>query len=172
MKKAFLYSVVISLLFMLTSCKKEKSDTDSTDYYMSAKVDGVQKTYKINAIAVKLQVDTVYSIGLSAFGDAATGERFFLDIAQTNKPITTGTYVDAAAEELLVVGGYNPGTTDDTKIYGAGLQIDNNPRLQITLSTLTATSVSGTFSGTYYDEGGDGTGTIAVTEGKFNLPLY
>ena len=164
--------IVAACLGLFISCKKEKSDTDSTDYYMSAKVDGIQKTYKINTIAVKLQIDTVYSIGFSAYGDTTTGEHFFLDIGQTNKPITTGTYVDAAADELLVVGGYNPGTTDDTKIYAAGLQIDNNPRLQITVSTLTATTISGTFSGTYYDEGGDGTGTIAVTEGKFNLPLY
>jgi hypothetical protein len=171
MKKAFSYTAFICLLFIFTSCKKEKND-NNTDYYMSAKVDGVQKTYKSNTIAIKLQIDTVYSIGFSAYGDTTTGERFFLDIGQINKPITTGTYVDAAADELLVVGGYNPGTTDETKLYGAGLQIDSNPRLTITISTLTSTNVSGTFTGTYYDDGGDGTNIIAVTEGKFNLPLY
>ena len=170
MKKAFSYSVVICLLVLFASCKKEKTQTN--DYFMSAKVGGIQKTYKSNTIAVKLQVDTIYSIALTAYGDTLTGERFFLDISQVNLPIVTSTYIDAAADNLLVVGGYNPGTTDDTKIYGAGLQTDNNPRLQITISALTTTNVSGTFSGTYYDNGGDGPGIIAVTEGKFNLPIY
>jgi hypothetical protein len=135
MKKAFSYSLVICLLVLFASCKKEKNDTNNTDYYMSAKVGGVQKTYKTNTIAVKVQVDTVYAIALTAYGDTITGERFFLDISQTNIPIVTSTYIDAGADNLLVVGGYNPGTTDDTKIYGAGLQTDNNPRLQITIST-------------------------------------
>jgi hypothetical protein len=172
MKKFLSYSAVICLFFIFVSCKKDKNDTNSTDYYMSAKVDGVQKTYKLNAIAVKLQVDTIYSIGLNAYGDTTSKEQFFLNIGQTNKAITTGTYIDADADDLAVVGGYNPGTTDETKLYGAGFQTDNNPRLTITISTLTSTNVSGTFSGTYYDDGGDGTNIIAVTEGKFNLPLY
>jgi len=170
MKKILSYAAIICLSFLFVSCKKDKND--STDYYISAKVGGEPITYKTNAIAVKLQVDTIYNIALTAYGDVTTGQRFFLEIGQVNKPITTGTYIDAGADELLVVGGYNPGTTDDSKIFGAGLQTDSNPRLQISISTLTETNVSGTFSGTYYDNGGDGPGIIAVTEGKFNLPLH
>jgi hypothetical protein len=172
MKQIISSLIIICSLFLFSSCNKPKNDSNSTNYYMSAKVGGVLNTYKLNAVAVKVQVDTIYSIGLTAFGDTTTGARFFLDIGQTNKAITTGTYIDAAAPELLVVGGYNPGTMDDTKMYGAGLQVDSNPRLSITISALTATTVTGTFSGTYYDNGGDGPGIIAVTEGKFNLPLY
>jgi hypothetical protein len=171
MKKSFSYSVLICLPFIFASCKKPNNDTNSTDYYMSAKVGGEQKTYKINPVAVKLQLDTVYAIGLTAYGNVTTGEYFFLDVT-TNKPIVTDTYIDAGANDLVVIGGYNPGTTDGTKVYGAGLQTDNNPPLQITISILTATNVSGTFSGTYYNNGGDGPGIIAVTEGKFNLPLH
>ncbi len=170
MKKLLLYFSIICLVF--ASCKKDKNDTNSSDYYMSAKVDGVQKTYKNKTIAVRLQADTIYSIGLNAYGDTTAKEQFFLGINQANKSITTGTYIDAGANDLVVVGGYNPGTTDETKLYGAGLQVDNNPRLTITISTLTMTNITGTFSGTYYDDGGDGANIVAVTEGKFNLPLY
>jgi hypothetical protein len=172
MKRTLFYSACICLLVAFASCKKENNDPDNSDYYISAKVDGVQKTYKTNTVAVKLQVDTIYSIGLSAHANATSEESFVLNIAQVNKPITTDTYIDSGADDLIVVGGYNPGTTDDTKVYGAGLQVDANPRLKITISTLTDKNVSGTFSGTYYDDGGDGSAIIAVTEGKFNLPLY
>jgi hypothetical protein len=65
-----------------------------------------------------------------------------------------------------------PASQDPAKIYSAGLQDGNNPKLQVTITTITATNVSGTFSGTFYDNDGDGPGTAAVTEGKFNLPLY
>ena len=172
MKKALLYLPFICLIVLFASCNKKDNNTSNTDFYISAKVDGVQKTYKTNAVAVKLQVDTTYSIELLAYGNVATQESFSLTIAQANKPITTGTYIDANQEDLLVVSGYNPGTTDDSKLFGAGLQEDNNPRLHITISALTASNVSGTFYGTYYDDGGDGTGTAAVTEGSFNLPVH
>ena len=67
MKKLLLYFSIICLVF--ASCKKDKNDTNSSDYYMSAKVDGVQKTYKNKTIAVRVQADTIYSIGLNAYGE-------------------------------------------------------------------------------------------------------
>jgi len=140
---------------------------------MSAKVDGTLKTYKVLAYAIKLQQDTIYTIDFNASAAQASAERLFLVIGIANHPITTGTYLDEGPlnNSQIVAGGYNPGTTDDTKVYGAGLQEDTNPRLTITISSLTDKILTGTFSGTYYDNGGDGPGTIAVTEGKFNLPV-
>ncbi|MEO8765709.1 MAG: hypothetical protein ABI416_15520 [Ginsengibacter sp.] len=170
MKKILSCSAIICLCFLFVSCKKDKNE--NTDYYISAKVGGELVTYKTNAVAVKEQTDTIYNLALTAFGDVTTGQQFYLQIAQVNNPITAGTYVDAGDDALLVVGGYNPGTTDDSKIFAAGLQVDSNPRLQITISSLTSTNVSGTFSGTYYDNGGDGPGIVAVTDGKFNLQLH
>jgi hypothetical protein len=171
MKKNLLLLLVASFALLSTSCKKEKSATDG-DYYISAKVNGQMKTYKADAVAVSLKVNDIYSIALSAKASTGAHERFFLTIGQRNTPLTSATYTDPGPldDDLIVVGGYNPGTTNDAEVYAAGLQQDNNPRLQVNL-TLTQKTVTGTFSGTYYDHGGDGPGTVAITEGRFNLPI-
>jgi hypothetical protein len=167
------FTLILSTAILLTSCKKEKNEPDPTSY-ISFKMDGVQKTFKAKAISVKVKQDNIYGISFSAFKDTVSAERMVIEVAQRDKEITTGTYVDPGpdAEDLLVVAGYLPASQDPTKIYSAGLQVDNNPRLTVTITTLTATNVSGTFSGTFYDNDGDGPGTAAVTEGKFDLPLY
>lgn len=172
-KKIFSLLVVVCFTLLFTSCKKDKSTDESTDYYISAEVEGTLKTYKTLAYAVKLQVDTIYSVALTANVAEGSEEHLFLVIARANQPITTGTYTDEgeANENLIVASGYNPGTTNEANIYAAGLQEDNNPRLTVTITSLTDKTITGTFSGTYYDNGGDGTGTIAVTEGSFHLPV-
>jgi|SRR5690349_1753969 len=169
MKKIFSILFISSLAIAFASC--EKNDP-RPEYFISAKVGGELKTYHADAIALKVKVDTVYSITMNAKAAAGSPEQFFLTVLSASNPITNGTYIDQgeAYDKLLVAGGYNPGTTDDSKVYAAGLQQDNNPRLTINL-TFTETTASGTFSGTFYDHGGDGPAIIAVTEGKFNLPL-
>ena len=61
------YLLVITLFTQIfTSCKKDNSVDESTDYYLSAKVGGTLKTYKALTYAIKVQVDTMYTIALSA----------------------------------------------------------------------------------------------------------
>jgi len=173
MKKISWLLAIVCFPLLFASCKKDHSADESTDYYISAKVGGTLKTYEALTHAIKVQVDTVYTIALSANAAQGSAEQLFLIIGRANQPISTGTFTDEGEsnENLIVASGYNPGTSDEANIYAAGLQEDNNPRLTITITTLTDKSITGTFSGTYYDHGGDGTGIIAVTEGKFHLPV-
>lgn len=174
MKKYILsLTLILSTAILFTSCKKEKNEPDSNSY-ISFKMDGQQKNFKAKAIAVKYTQDNIYTISFTAFQDTVSAEELLIQIGQKDKQITTGTYIDPGpdAEDLLVIAGYMPASQDPEKTYSAGLQDDNNPKLQVTITTLTDTNVSGTFSGTFYDNDGDGPGTAAVTEGKFNLPLY
>lgn len=174
MKQFLLYSAFFCLAVFFSSCKKDKIDVGSANSYMSFKIDGVQKNYKAKAVAASELINDVYGLGLSAYERDSSLDMFSLYIAQKNKTITAGTYVDPGPNDdsLVVVGVYNPGTSEDAKTYAAGMQEDNNPRLHVTITSKTDKKISGTFYGTFYDNGGDGPGIAACTDGKFSLPLY
>lgn len=173
MKKALLYFALVIVTSALVSCKKEKNEPDSTSY-ISFKMDGVQKNFQAKAVAVKVTQDQFHSIAFTAYQDTTSAEFVYIQVTQIDKEISTGTYVDPGpdSEDLLVVAGYMPANQDPAHTYSAGLQEDNNPRLQVTITSLTDKNVTGTFSGTFYENDGDGPGTSAITEGKFSLPLY
>ncbi len=67
------------------------------------------------------QFDNVYTLTFTANAAETSPERLFLTINRTNQPITTGIYTDEGSsnENLLVAGGYNPATTDDSNIFAA-----------------------------------------------------
>ena len=174
MKKTLLQFALICVAALLFfSCKKEKDEPDSSSY-ISFKMDGVQKNFQAKSVAVKVTQGELNSIAFTAYQDTISAEFVYIQVTQKDKPISTGTYMDPGpnSEDLLVIAGYMPANQDPVKTYSAGLQEDNNPRLQVTITSLTDKNVTGTFSGTFYDNDGDGPGTSAVTEGKFSLPLY
>jgi hypothetical protein len=172
MKRTILFSLLLGLIFSLNACKKEAGNAD-TNYYFEATVDGVKKAYPYLPTAVMLDTLDVYSLGMLAYASAGSQELFSLNIGQESGPITTGTYVDDYTnEDRIVVGGFNPGTDDEALMYGAGLDEGPDPRLTITISEIGEKTITGTFSGTFFDHGGDGPGKVAITDGKFYMPLY
>ncbi len=66
MKKISWLLAIVCLPLLFASCKKDHSTDESTDYYISAKAGGTVKTYKALTYAIKVQVDTIYSIALNA----------------------------------------------------------------------------------------------------------
>ena len=101
---------------------------------------------------------------------AGANEGLGLQITQNGTAISTGTYTQGLGTYILA-GVYNPGTNDVTAIYGAGLKLPTSAPLQIIILTLTATEVSGTFSGMFYDNSGVGTDSLLISNGSFNLPI-
>lgn len=174
MKKTFLSLFLIFLVTILFSaCKKDKNEPDSSSY-ISFKMDNSQKIMKVKATAVLVSQENFNSIAFTAYHDTTSAEVIYIQISEKGKQITANSYTATGpgSEDLLVIAGYMPASQDPAKIYSAGLQRDSNGRLNVTITTLTSTNVSGTFSGTFYDNNGEGPGTATVTEGKFNLPLY
>ncbi|MGN6617525.1 MAG: hypothetical protein ACTHJ5_10145 [Ilyomonas sp.] len=171
MKKTIFFSLLLGIIFSLNSCKKESSNPDS-GFYIQAKVDGIQKNYTANGAAVVINVDGNHSIGMAAYASASSIEGFSLAVARETGTVTTGTYIDGASDDVLVLGGFNSTgtTTDESQQYSSGLATGSDPKLQIVITELTASKVSGTFSGTFFSNMGDN--KISVTEGKFNLPIY
>jgi hypothetical protein len=172
MKRTILFSLLLSSLIYLPACQKEGS-TPSDNYYFEATIDGSVRSYPATPTAVMLDTLDFYSLGLAAYTAVGSNDVFALTIAQKAGPVTTGTYIDDYTnEDRIVGGGFNLGATDDASQYGAGLDEGPDPKLTITITELTDKTIKGTFSGTFFDHGGEGPGKVAVTDGKFYLPLF
>lgn len=170
MKKfSSLLLVCFSILFF-AACKKD-SDNGPT-YYIKANIGGTEKTYSAIPIAVQINQGGTYSLAISAAANANSSEGLGLQINKTSGPITAGTYSDASnSNDYVIAGIYNPGTSDISAIFGAGLKISVSAPLNIVISEITDSKVSGTFSGEFYNNSGTGTDSLLITNGNFNIPI-
>ncbi|MBG9376526.1 hypothetical protein I5907_09795 [Panacibacter sp. DH6] len=168
-----LSSLVLLYCLCFTACKKEGGEP-SENYAIVATIDGNVKSYTYTPTAVMLDAFDAYSVGMAAYTDASVNDIFTLNILKQSElgAIVPGTYVDDYTnEDVFVLGGFNLGSMDDAEAYGAGLQEGTDPKLTITITELTDKIIRGTFSGTFFDHGGDGPGKVSVTDGKFYLPV-
>jgi len=108
---------------------------------------------------------------MAAYASTSSVESFTLLIGRTDGPVTGGTYNYGVSSNYQVISGYVP-VNDAEVAYGAGFEDGPDPALQIVITELTDSRVSGTFNGSYFDEGGIGSSKMVVTDGKFNLPLH
>jgi hypothetical protein len=162
--------IVLSLAagaLTLNSCKKS-SETTTSNIYITANVNGTATTFNTNAIAISVTSNgqTITNIE----GTAKDGSMVAIEVAGT---ITSGkVYSDANTDPndspLLA---YTPGGANaDTYLNDD----DNTSTLPtVTVTSITANSISGTFSGLV--EGGIPIGntnnlpTKLFTNGKFNV---
>lgn len=85
---------------------------------------------------------------------------------------TTGNYTEGDHETYAILGVYAPqNRTNDEGIFFGGVHLDNTAPFIITISELTNTYVKGTFSGTFYDNNGQGTNKKIFSEGEFKAPI-
>lgn len=103
------------------------------------------------------------------------GTDFLLSINKSSSggTVTAGTYLNTLAASLA--GGYliNGNFGDAANVVWApkGFLFGTPDPFTIIVTSITATRVIGTFSGTIRDNFGSGTNTKTVTEGVFNLPI-
>ena len=71
-----------------------------------------------------------------------------------------------------VVGALYSGATFDYAAQTDPLNSNQIPGFTITLTSLTATRVKGTFTGRMFENQGAGPGFKDVTNGKFNVTIY
>jgi hypothetical protein len=161
MKKIILLSTTAIMLF---SCKKSKSDNlpentitatiNDTDYVFN-------KTFTSETI-----IDPPELIYIALAADSTLPfATFDLAVAMLNgKPITPGVYVE---------------TADSSRIVSGELQIQGSPNYEtagtktdpftVTITSINATSVQGTFHGNVYKNGDSLQTKKVITNGKFNM---
>ena len=142
----------------------------STDSIV-ATIGGVYTTFKIRDSAFR-QTNSGYNI-IGIFGDSnnAGDESFELGVGSllplmTMVPYTVNQFPGA------VVGALYSGATFDYAAQTDPLNSNQIPGFTITLTSLTATRVKGTFTGRMFENQGAGPGFKDVTNGKFNVTIY
>jgi hypothetical protein len=170
MKKLSVIIVLISIVF--GSCKKETGDEN---YHVSFTVDGINKTYTAHVLG---HLDTTGAyISLTILGaDSPTSFDNYMGIYLDNSPgngsVTATTYTDNSANFSLVTTyarngiDYESGQSVALDAVSSGVTITNHFKMIIT--SMTSTTIKGTFSGDYYTNGNTQTGTkLKITNGDF-----
>ncbi len=135
------------------------------------KINGVLTTFIDNAEGSYFQAGDLLITG----DNLALNSDFLLNIdkSSTGGTVNAAMYVNTLAGSIA--GGYILGAnyTDATNMVWAPRSIiSGSPdAFTIVITSITATRVVGTFSGTIRDNFGGGTNTKAITEGTFNLPI-
>jgi hypothetical protein len=155
---------------MLNSCSKDKSTT-TANIFITANINGAATTFNTNAGATTATVSG--QTFTTIIGQAKDGTT--LSIMLVNNPTSGKVYSDAASNDddkpLIMITP--PGTNADSYLNDD----DNTSTLPtVTITSLTSTTITGTFSGLV--EGGIPIGnsntlpTDAITSGKFSLKYY
>lgn len=161
MKKWLLLLVIASLY--CSACKKDV--VDNSAHFIKAKFNGTEKIFSYSPSASEYSGDISAGFSMSAKNDS-DNTSFSLGIVHPfGVRITPGIY------NKLSNGYYPNGSyTKDAVFYASRILLPDSSTIQITISNLTNTTVTGTFSGTMRNID-DSTEEITITNGSFNLPV-
>ncbi len=143
----------------------------ATDY-IRCNIDGTSKTFNDGAFAVNL-FGTVLITGVENASSSSTGN-FTITLSNSNIDsvlnFTPGVFVNAPAlpgKTCLI--GYVPDISSSTTAWGSATA-GQSGIFTVTVTSIATDRIQGTFSGTLYDNEGNGTNTKAVTNGEFSVP--
>ncbi|MDR3714856.1 MAG: hypothetical protein P4L51_18755 [Puia sp.] len=170
MKKMFILSIAAAGIF--TSCKKSDS---SPSYSMSANVAGTTKNFNaVTPIAQKVTVNDVTTITVTGVLSTSTGESMIIALDNSNGggPIVAGKYADSSslynlsANYIPALGSLFQGGSIVWELASATSQPINHFVLNIT--SISSTSIHGSFSGDLFSYGDPSAAVKSVTNGSFN----
>lgn len=153
---SILTGLIVIFILLFAGCGK---DGTSGKYYMTAKVNGVKWESATDQLAAGYQSFNTYFYATGATSD----ENEIISIQFLDFPGNTGTYSMGTGQYQFLCFY----TIGNTTYYVFDDEADAIGTLTIT--TLTSKTVKGTFSFTGVTS--DGSASMQVTEGKFNLPV-
>lgn len=134
-----------------------------TDFFR-CKIDGVSKTFNLNLDGDPTPILLTY--GVSVSGDAAAASPEYLDLTVNSiLPIAAGIYLHPF--------GVSFSTSRYVDTNGDGWQPADNssPAFSVVVTSISATRITGTFSGQYKNLNGTGTLSKQFTNGEFSVAL-
>jgi hypothetical protein len=167
MKTRTLFAFLAVVLF--ASCSKNSSDTDKNGSgAISAKIDGTNTTFNVNAKAMRNNGQGFYTIQIAGAtgSEPSTANQITLAIA-SDAEITPGTYTeDASTNSKLGTIGYVTGGSETYTSDGS----DTNP-VTVIITSVNSTSIQGTFRGDVYLTTASGASSTkkVFSEGTFNV---
>jgi hypothetical protein len=175
--KRIIYSTlwIAVALVTLSGCKKDSGNKST--YYIKGKKDGTPFTYSANAMAEITNLGGFITMSLVASAQPGGTNMEGLNIGANffvGQPVV-GTYSeDYTGTDYLVAGVYNPNSA--TIVWGAGIHTPTAKPLKITITSKTATEITGTWEGAFYKQ------DVSIpmiynnytlfTEGEFKLPIH
>lgn len=145
-------------------------------YYIKGKMDGILKTYTNTPMAMftTMAGTSVVSLFAGAGGTSLEGLAFSINFSTGTLTAGTTYSETGGGMDYLLAGVYNPNSTTIT--YAAGLTAASADPLRITITSKTATEVTGTFQGAFYKQDLINPTMIYTenkrfTEGEFKLPV-
>jgi hypothetical protein len=194
MKKTTLFRVFtfILLIGLLASCSKHTDkpanpgggnnggDDDNgggtpqtESYYVKMKMDGAALSYTGSVKAIRDIEDDGTTHMLQIQGIKGGGSTDEVDLVVLSAAdATTGDYTEGNHDTYAIFGVYAPqNRADDLGIYYGGIHLDETAPFTIKITEMTDKYVKGTFSGTFYDNEGNGTNKKVFTEGEFKAPI-
>jgi hypothetical protein len=163
---------------LLSSCSKEKSVAEDTNYHLTCSIDGVPTRFNVNSGAIELNQGGFWVLGMGGISaDSANAPTLALGIyaTETGKKVPAGSYTDNGTTFQLLSTysdvqqqiDYSAGQDMYNQANQAGFTIQNH--LQIQVIELTDKIVRGTFSGDYFEDS-ELDGTIKkITNGDYYL---
>ncbi len=173
--------LLAGLTFLFSSCGKSNSDNGA--YHITCNIDGVASTFNTGALGhIDVDAGTANRAltinGLTATSSTAGNMGFVITNVPSGDSIAAGTYLDTATRfEVLAsydnniadLNDFEAGTSTYQEAVRAGSNISNH--FMITIVAGTVTTVKGTFSGDFY-QNGDAKGTKkSITNGDFYVKL-
>lgn len=134
--------------------------------FIRCTIDSVARTFNLNLAAINPD-PTTFAFG----GDenaTATTPTFEINLTKT-PAVNAGTYNRPSLTNLTTfsLGIYDDGVTATTWASGLVFQPTG---FTVIVTSFTATRIQGTFSGTLYDNDGQGTAGKVITAGSFSVP--
>ena len=168
MQKFFLLATCLFLLAV--SCKKSSPTQATTPDGISATIDGASVTFNTSVTASISETGGLHNLTVVGFR-ATEGNSDLLSVELNgDKAVGIGTYVWplTATSTQMPVLTYN-------QFAGSNVYVDDPAGAQpvtVTITSLSATSVSGTFSGNLLLNSGSSTTTQKqITDGKFTATI-
>lgn len=143
--------------------------TSTTDF-IRCKIDGVDKTFNDGALGL----DIFGTIAINGVENASAPNTGNFSITLSNLAtltVTPGTYPNMPpAPGNLCVIAYIPDASNSGDPGWASAAAGQSGTFTVVVSAVTTDRIEGTFSGTLYDNAGNGSNTKAVTNGEFSVP--
>ncbi len=176
MKKFIWILTIAASVIAFASCSKKDSQpstpggVNNGGNAIAVKIDGTQKNFT-NAKAQSEEQDNVHQLIIAgSIGSEETGEVLGFTMVKDDGAFTAGEYLEGEHEHYQIVGVYFPKANEENG-YAAGARVASDLPLKVTITSISATRVKGTFSGAFYDANGTGENKKMFTEGSFDVPL-
>ena len=172
--KTFHKLLLLSLVLLTFSCKKESTSKSDSDSYVKIKRNGAWITYPgLGELGPDLGNAALTDLGIN--GSTSDGKEVFNISIQMDGPnITTGTYSTDVYTPYYVVVSLTTTVGSTLKHYDVEDALNMpSAKYTVNITSITSTQISGTFTGNYlYDDFSsddpDG-GVIPITEGEFKI---